>query len=230
MTPALEINTPFDSHSRIGSADDLTSMAGAASGNFSANVLQSRLSNLQNRGLTRRTQDHGHASIDGGGSSRHSFHEASEDEFSLPRQNSPPHGEYFTSSGGSGSRYSNIDPFLRHPSEEERPQSGTHTPQHIEFNTEDLSRVPSYTTAMQASVRTPIRDGLPNYQRATSRPPSPILSLPQFPSQAHTHTARSSPDSTSSTATLPMRTPQLNQRLQQDEERRSRTLPARERH
>lgn len=226
MTPAPEAHTPSVTHSRIGSVDDLTSMGAAVSGNFSANVLQTRLSNLQNRELSRGTQSYSHTSIDDGSSLRPSFHVASEDEMMLPGPASMPDYQLITG----GSRHSNSNPLSRHPSEEERSRSGVHTPQHIEYNAEDLSKVPSYSTAMQAPTRTPIFNGLPTYQTATSRPPSPTLALPQAPIPAYTHTTRSSPDSTSSTVTLPARAPQSNQRVQQDEERRLRISQARGRH
>ena len=228
MTPALEAHNPSGSRSRIGSVDDLTSMGAAASGNFSANVLQTRLSSLQNRELTRGAQNYSPTSTEEGSSARPPFHVASEDEVMTPGRTSIP--DHQPNSGGNGSRHSNSNPLSRHPSEEERLRSGAHTPQHIEFDAEDLSKVPSYSTAMQAPTRTPIHDGLPNYQTATSRPPSPTSSMPQAPIPAHTHAARGFVDSTSSTVTLIARTPPLNQRLQQDEERRSRIVQGRVRH
>lgn len=233
MTPAPEARTPSVSHSRIGSVDDLTSMGAAMSGNFSANVLQTRLSNLQNRDLSRGTQNYGHIFIDEGSSLRSALQVASEDEvmLSMHSDNGPVSvPDHASHTGGNGSGHSNKNPLSRHPSEEERSQSGAQTPQHIEYNTEDLSRVPSYSTAMQAPTRTPISNGLPTYQIATSRPPSPSPAMPQAPIPAHTHTIRSTSDGTSSTVTLPARTLQSNQRLLQDEQRRSSNSQARGRH
>lgn len=230
LTPAPEAHTPSVSHSRIGSVDDLTSMGAAMSGDFSANVLQTRLSSLQNRDLSRGTLNHSHISIDEGSSVRPALQLASDDEvmLSVHSGNGPVSvPDHRSNTGVNGSGHSNSNPLSRHPSEEERSRSGAQTPQHIEYNREDLSRVPSYSAAMQAPTRTPIQNGLPTYKTATSRPPSPDSAMPQAPVPAHTHTARSSGESTSSTVTLPARTPQLNQRLQQDEERRSRVSQAR---
>lgn len=215
ITPAPEAHTPPCSRSRVGSVDDLSSVTAAAPGNFSANILQTRLSSLQNRELTRGAQSYSQTSIDESGSSRIPIHVASEDELVSSGPISIP------DSNGSGSRRSNSNPLSRHPSEEEGSQSGAHTPQHIEYNAEDLSRVPSYSTAMQAPTRTPIHNGLPTYETATSRPPSPNSSMPQAPIPAHTHAVRSYLDGTSSSATLLARPPPLNQQSQRDEGRRS---------
>lgn len=226
MTPAPEVQMPSGSRSRIGSVDDLSSMDAATSGDFSANILQSRLSNLQNREVTRGAQNYSHTSIDEGTSTRPPFRGASEDEIIPSGPASIPDSHF--NSARHGSRRSNSSPLSRNPSEEERSRSGAHTPQHIEYNAEDLCRVPSYSTAMQAATRTPIHNGLPTYQSATSRPPSPTSSMPQAPTPAHT---RSSPDSMSTTVTLLARAPPLlNQRSQQDDERRPRISQARGRH
>ena len=230
MTPVQEAHTPLVSHSRIGSVDDLTSMGAAVSGNFSANVLQTRLSNLQNRDLSRGTLNYSHISSDEGSSLRPALQLASDDEIMLPMHsgNGPvSFPDHPSNTGGNGTGHSNSNALSRHPSEEERSRSGAQTPQHVEYNKEDLSKVPSYSTAMQAPTRTPIHNGLPTYQKATSRPPSPSPAVPQAPIPAHTHTTRSCGESTSSAVTLPVRTPPLNQRVQQDEERRSRISQAR---
>ena len=55
---------------------------------------------------------------------------------------------------------------------------------HIEFNTEAMSRVPSYRTAIRSNTHTPWSADLPSYNTATSRPQTP-----QTNEAARTHTS-----------------------------------------
>ena len=50
--------------------------------------------------------------------------------------------------------------------------SGMHTPvpsTHVEFSSEDLARVPSYSTALQSRPNHSLDNSLPTYQSAISR-------------------------------------------------------------
>jgi hypothetical protein len=53
--------------------------------------------------------------------------------------------------------------------------SGQHTPEHIDYSDlGDLTKVPSYSTAVKAPIRgMSYTDALPNYEAAISAPPSP---------------------------------------------------------
>ena len=50
---------------------------------------------------------------------------------------------------------------------------------HLEYNNDELSRIPSYNTAVHTRTTTPASTGLPSYDTATSRPPSPQNPSPQ---------------------------------------------------
>lgn len=67
------------------------------------------------------------------------------------------------------------------------PESGTIKPHSAEF--EDISRIPSYTTAVNTRVRTPHSNDLPSYGDAVSRNNSATglaeLNTPQPPNPAH---------------------------------------------
>ncbi|KAI9712754.1 MAG: hypothetical protein M1820_001376 [Bogoriella megaspora] len=68
----------------------------------------------------------------------------------------------------------------RHPSDERRASSSTLTVPVADY---DLSRVPSYNTAVQTPrPSNPADTSLPTYEVATSRPPTPEI---QLPGQAH---------------------------------------------
>ena len=61
----------------------------------------------------------------------------------------------------------------RQPSEEDALPSGIQTPRepmHIEDIDEDLSRVPSYSTALQSRPNVPVDNTLPSYQTAIATP------------------------------------------------------------
>lgn len=78
--------------------------------------------------------------------------------------------------------------------------------EHIEYDVEELSRVPSYDTARGTPLRSTSYDqhGLPSYHAATSRPPSPTPQPqqssrhgPQRLPQAHVHASNRESFSTS---------------------------------
>lgn len=179
MTPAggaSGIGTPFTSHSRTTSAENLTSM--------DALTLQSRLHNLEPGGLSRWARDrpyHPSGSADDAFESNQDLHRDGE---SCPAAQNPTllNGCFDNSESPDQTSYSTF--VSRRPSEEDAVPTGTHTPQHIELSLEDLAKVPSYSTARHSRAIAPINDGLPNYQAAI-RTPIAQPPLPRVPSHAH---------------------------------------------
>ena len=178
-TPAGGVGTPLQSRSRSVSVENLTSLDGVASSDSVANVLQHRLSNLDMTGSNRVVRDRqlerSHLSTSGDGTAENNSTEIARLNESSVRQNSLPTGGYFGHPGGDANQQSpqsaeNSDPVSRRASEEECIASGPVTPQHIEYSAESLSKVPSYTTALQSQARMPLNDGLPTYQTATRTP------------------------------------------------------------
>ena len=178
-TPAGGVGTPFQSRSRSVSVENLTSLDGVASNDFTANILQHRLSNLDMAGSNRvvrvRQLDQSHLSTSGDGTTEDDAMEIARLNESSVRQNALPTGGYFGHPGGNTNQQSpqsadNSNPVSRRGSEEEGNASGPVTPQHIEYSAESLLKVPSYTTALQSQTRTPVNDGLPTYQTATRTP------------------------------------------------------------
>jgi hypothetical protein len=167
MTPAPEsgMNTPFYSYSRSGSSENLTSLDEAVhpNGAVTPAALSSRLQNLditsRNSSFTRMN-----TVLNSGGGTPH--HEAASSD--SPRQ--APH----------------ITVLSRRTSEEDEHNSGfsnltsgQHTPEHIDYSElGDLSKVPSYSTAVRAPIPSSTSPAdLPNYEAAVSVPSSPVLSF-----------------------------------------------------
>ncbi|KAF4629187.1 hypothetical protein G7Y89_g8957 [Cudoniella acicularis] len=174
MTPAPQsgMNTPFYAQSRTGSSENLSSMDGAVhpAGAVPPAALSSRLQNLnagsRNSSFLRRHP--------GSGSGTNTPH-------SQPHHDGEP-GYFGSHSHAQSHSGQTSNPLSRRTSEEEEHRltasnmtSGQHTPEHIDFSElGDLTKVPSYSTA----VKTPVRgmsynDALPNYDAAISAPPSP---------------------------------------------------------
>lgn len=187
LTPAGRVSgigTPFLSQSRRASTDDLASMDAVTSSDFAANALQSRLRSLENIASGRWARDRPYNPGSTDESPETNAHESIRGhESSQLLQNPVPAGDSNPSGGSPNLQSPNSSPSRR-GSEEEPAPTGTHTPQHIEFSTEDLSKVPSYSTALHTRATAPINDGLPNYQTATCVP-NPSLSLPQPPGPVH---------------------------------------------
>lgn len=150
---------PSREHSRRGSNDGLEILEGETDEDrqVSANTLANRLASLQ-------------------------FHPASSSSgYTTPprpaiaRGTSEAEQHSDTSRRGSDSHNATREQSRRGSSSSHAATSTTE-PQHIEYNTEALSRVPSYRTALSVPTRslgiTP--GGLPDYETATSRPPSPL--------------------------------------------------------
>ena len=144
------LNTPTNSApttpaniSRSASASNLTSMDGNADGQFSS-ALRSGLDRLSMTPIIRRrNQNSG--------------------ELNPPSERSEQHREPPRRAVGD-STSEGIDWFLRRQGQQAGPSTN---------NNDDLNRVPSYRTAMHTSTTTPSSTGLPSYETATSRPPSP---------------------------------------------------------
>ena len=201
MTPSATsgINTPYHSHSRNGSVEDLASTDTIPSNNFSPNSLQNRLSNMQIPDPGRWARDRAHAS--GGNPPASGSYDTTIDEELFQLRNSMPQGDGFRDSTRSNTRHDHSDPVSRRGSEDESAASGTQTPVHIErMRADELCRVPSYGTALKTPVKTSSSD-LPDYELAISRPPTPPLPISQ--NSNRNRTAWNSPDGSSSSAALP---------------------------
>lgn len=189
--------TPFASHSRSGSIENLASMNGLTSGNLSASMLESRLSSMQNPSWAReRAHDAGDSTP------AYGSHENTPGAEFLHHRDMLARNENFMTSGGLRSRQSPRNPLSRRVSEEQYTTPGTHSPQHVELSSEELCKVPSYGTALQTPLRTSNGGNLPTYESATSRSPSPVRPtppLPQFPHQVHTTNPASLGNNTDST-------------------------------
>ena len=181
MTPAGGISgiaTPFYSQSASTSTENLTSMDMMASSDLPSNILQHRLNNLEVAGANRFVRDRSHAPASGDATPEHESQEGRQGE-DATHGHTPGRG-YFDNSNGSTSRQSGSTPISRRVSEED---PWTATGHHVEFSSEEMSKVPSYSTALQARA-TPINDNLPNYQTAV-RTPATSPPLPCTSSQAH---------------------------------------------
>jgi arrestin-related trafficking adapter 4/5/7 len=176
-TPAPQsgMSTPFYNQSRSGSAENVSpSMDRIAGTDIRPDVLSNRLQNLSRNNSLRRRNN---GSISGGNTPPQHGHGSSTSlQNSFPRsldhrQNSQP-----TSA-----------PLSRRASEESDAAadnsalpSGRQSPEHIDYSEMDLSRVPSYMTAVRAPARvmsTTDLQSLPNYEEAISAPPSPQRGL-----------------------------------------------------
>jgi arrestin-related trafficking adapter 4/5/7 len=183
-TPAPQsgMSTPYfsQSRSRSGSNENMTSMDGIAGTEVRPDALSSRLQNLDaglnsssrnSGGLFRR----GNASTSGGNTPlRHGYGSTGSMQNSVPR----PLDHFPDESSLPRSNH-----LSRRTSEEENVDghgsgrtTGRHTPEHIDYSEIDLSKVPSYTTAIRAPARGMSyteAEALPNYEAAISAPPSP---------------------------------------------------------
>ncbi|TGO62409.1 hypothetical protein BOTNAR_0114g00080 [Botryotinia narcissicola] len=189
MTPMPQsgMNTPFYAQSRAGSSENLSASPEShhPAGAVPPAALSSRLQNL-NTNLN---------------SGRNSFlrrYGGSGSGGNTPHHNDDHQGGYFDShhvhSASSATARSN--PLSRRGSfnDDHHPDatsttmsSGYHTPEHLDYNEMgDLTKVPSYTTALKTPVRGMIyTEALPNYESAISAPPSPTLHASTGPSTPH---------------------------------------------
>lgn len=178
MTPAPQsgMNTPFHGLSRAGSHENLASLNGLANQNGAVPpaALQSRLQNLDLNAMSRNSS---FRRLNGSGHNTPA-HRAMESE--------PGYFDQHTSEP-------NSNPLSRRTSEEEQARhsgmtSGQQTPdEHLDFaELGDLTKVPSYRTAVKAPTRgMSYSEALPDYNTATSAPPSPdrAFSTPSTPQE-----------------------------------------------
>jgi hypothetical protein len=205
-----EGNTPSNNRSRVNSAEDLASLNvrlgenlpslnAIRSGEFPAHLLSSRLNNLQSPGSSRWTPERNQTS----GQSMPLRGPVGTDTDPSSAGNTFVNSDNVVQSGSSSSRHSPRDPLSRRHSAE---SSSPEPPEHLEISAAELSRVPSYHTAMQAYHKSSLSVDLPNYLHATSRPPTPQTQMPQDPAAAHP--AGSLTENAGSPATLrPQRVP-----------------------
>ena len=157
LTPAdiaSGVSTPLQARSRNTSAENLgsiTALSQTFPGAIPPQILQNRLSNLPDAASSRRL-----LSTPGNLTPRNLQRGLSEED-SPVGQTPPLSGEEANS-------------LARHISTEERAESPFHQPEHIEFDSENLSKVPSYHTAVRAPVGISYSGDLPNYEAATSSP------------------------------------------------------------
>lgn len=187
MTPAggaSGMGTPFVSQTPAGSTENVNFIDAVASTSSSANVSQTRLHGLEHPASGRRARDRPHhlsSSVD----------ETVEDNQGSSRDLESPQsyqgalstGGNISISRGSPNRPGNSNPMSRRTSEGESVPTENQAPEHIEFSSEDLAKVPSYSTALRSRVTAPVNDGLPNYQAAIQTPISQS-SPTQVPSPA----------------------------------------------
>jgi hypothetical protein len=161
-------STPFSHNSQTGSVESLTSVTENA---LRPDALSSRLQNLNIGSRSSSFPRNANSSSSGRGTPH-----LEDRQNSLLRTGTG----LFNTDRGSNPRSNTLS---RRPSEEDstgneasRVAFGQHTPEHVDSSDLDLTKVPSYTTA----VRTPVRglsysdaQALPNYETAVSAPPSP---------------------------------------------------------
>lgn len=173
--------TPFGPLSRNISAENLASMNALTNTDISASALHSRLTNLSANHV-------GHPSTPSDPS-----HESPTEAHANSRGLNV-HFDYFGPSSGSNSHSHGSPELSRRPSddvEHEPIPSGMATPFHPQYaEVETLSRVPSYSTAVRATVG-PCDSNLPDYNAviASDLPSPPVLQSPQ---QVYLRSGRSS--------------------------------------
>ncbi|KAI9818867.1 MAG: hypothetical protein M1827_007688 [Pycnora praestabilis] len=230
MTPTTGLNTPLRSRSRNASIENLSSLSAIAEDAVPHQLLQSRLHNLSEpshgRWLPGRTQISPHGS---NAPTMTLSDNAVEGDSAMRPHSIPTPESYFPDSHDSNSRPSTSNPLSRHHSGEDGNSShSSQTPQPAEIDAAILSKVPSYSTARRAPHIVPYSEDLPDYATATSRPPSPQMSLPQTPGPVHVHGSTTDINSAySSTSTIPRSRLLPNPNTLQDEDRRLRLMQLR---
>ncbi|KAI5370595.1 Putative arrestin-like domain-containing protein [Septoria linicola] len=227
----------FNAQSRRGSHENVLSLNGLADGDPAAlhgsampHLLHSRLANLQEDGHSSSYRIQGSSrnySPSGGNSPAPGPAESGEHSPDRVLRSTPPvrTGSYFPPTGSSPHSSA---PISRRTSDDNHANGlDAHS---RDFDMNDLSRVPSYGTALRTpGAVTPFTEGPPSYLEA-SRPPSPV----QRPNAVHIRSGASSPSTQSSnhTLTTPFAALNLNTmndsgRPPQDDEARLRILRAR---
>ncbi|OQO11189.1 hypothetical protein B0A48_05445 [Cryoendolithus antarcticus] len=201
--------------SRRGSDDNLPSLNGmnghvspteGQHGSATPSILHSRLADLQERNSSHAFRSAGHSSNhspSGGTSPAPGMLDNSyPGDIGFHHPTPPSQNSYFSNAAaaaanGQSPHHSSSSPSRR--TSAETPPTNFHT-SNSDYNLQDLSRVPSYTSAVRTpGAITPFTAAPPSYETATSRPPSPL----QRPGQAHVRTSgTSTPNSNSSQQTL----------------------------
>jgi arrestin-related trafficking adapter 4/5/7 len=178
-TPIIQsgISTPFYHYSRAGSVENLVSINDTIEDTVRPDALTSILQSLNISSIINGFP----RSTNGSSSGMHT-------PYPEDHQYSPPlvNTGFFDTDRGSNPR---VIALSRRTSEDAIGNtssgmiSGRHTPEHVDLSNLDLTKVPSYTTA----VRTPVRglnysdaQALPNYDAAVSAPPSPERRIAQL--------------------------------------------------
>ncbi|KAJ6095729.1 HECT-type ubiquitin ligase-interacting protein creD [Penicillium sp. IBT 16267x] len=220
--PGSGPNTPFGPLSRNISADNLASMNALTDTDISASALHSRLSSLNN------------AARLGNLSPNEPSNETPAESHPNSRQLNVHFNDYFGHSSGSNSHSPASPELSRRTSDEvdhEHIPSGMATPFHPQYaEVETLSRVPSYSTAVRATVGS-FDSHLPDYNAviASSLPTTPLLQSPQ---QAYLRSGRNSGRASGISTPLEVNTAGYfnpNGANADDAERRLRLLQARAR-
>ncbi|KAL1969992.1 hypothetical protein VTN77DRAFT_6397 [Rasamsonia byssochlamydoides] len=165
--------TPFGTLSRNLSAEDLPSMASVTNADISVSALHSRLTRLHANNINySRSPDtgDGHDAETGNRTS---------DYFTYNRR-SGSHSQSPEGSSATPSRRPSLDHDCEHL------PSGMVTPYYPQYlEVENLSRVPSYSTALRSNARTPCDSELPDYESATAGDHIANPPPPRSPQQAH---------------------------------------------
>jgi hypothetical protein len=204
----------------LADSETLASTSNANHGSAMPSLLHSRLADLQEsdssmnglaiRGIPRAIRQH---SPSGGTSPAPGSVDASlPDHYNSPpgswmHRGTPPirDSSYFRNdSAGHSAGHS---PYTSAPMSRRGSQDASDVHQQ-DYNMDDLARVPSYGAALRTpGTATPFVDGPPSYMEATSRPPSPQLSLPNSPptvtrpGMAHLRSGASTPGGSSGSST-----------------------------
>ena len=249
LTPGLALSTPGTPylHSRQPSHDNLRSlnaMATSNSGGHTPNrassinpaVLQYRLQNLHVSGEPSQRNDQPEVQV----------HPASTEQ---SRRNSDPNtgNDYFVSHDGTGSQSRGVshnnpdqtgawaigsDPVSRRASEEEDGyQSGARTPFPQYAHMEDLSRVPSYSTAVKTNAPRRLSRGtatdLPTYGDTVTGSGQAVLAEPPTAHIQSSSRSRNASLADDTQAGLPSSLPHRHVSALQDDERRLRLMQLR---
>ena len=169
---ASGVGTPFASQSRRASAENLYSMGATTATGLTATALQSRLDTINGNETTQFVQDVQQASTFGNrpasvvnrqGSMEHDLPTIGSQDGQASNEDTSQHGSCQSSS--------------RRVSDHGSLDSDISAPMHIESSPEAMSKVPSYTTALQTLPRTPISEVPPCYTSPSEPRPHLATSL-----------------------------------------------------
>ncbi|KAL9592660.1 MAG: hypothetical protein Q9179_006496 [Wetmoreana sp. 5 TL-2023] len=157
MTPSEGMSgggTPFNSQSRRGSADNLASLNTMTSSSV-ATALHGHLSNLQAEAGNRVAPSHRATSSSG-------------DDLSPGASRDLPLGTTPLENPNLSDSQQDTNERSSRRTSDNGSETSIPRPQHFEYSPEDMSRVPSYSTALRSHPQTPISEVPPVYQPAIS--------------------------------------------------------------